>query len=150
MAHRWLFIILFASFCFPLVSYGQESPSKRSENVVLTPADQLILEAIDKVNERIDEVAQDLNARIERLGQNLNGRIDNLWITMLGGFLGVMAFIGGIVFWDRRTFMRRAREEFRDEVSEDRNKLEAMVVAMRKLGEQFPEVREVLRSFGLL
>jgi len=67
MAHRWLFIILFASFCFPLVSYGQESPSKKSKNVVLTPADQLILEAIDKVNERIDEVAQDLNGRIERL-----------------------------------------------------------------------------------
>ena len=64
--------------------------------------------------------------------------------------MGVMAFIGAIVFWDRRTFVRRAREEFRDEVSEDRNKLEAMVLAMRKLGEQFPEVREVLRSFGLL
>jgi len=169
MAHRWLFIILFASFCFPLVSYGQESPSKKSKNVVLTPADQLILDAIDKVNERIDkvneridEVAQDLNGRIERLGQDLNGRIerlsqdlnsriDNLWITMLGGFLGVMAFIGAIVFWDRRTFVRRAREEFRDELrEEDRKKLEAIVVAMRRLGEQFPEVREVLRSFGLL
>ena len=151
LARRWLFIIMVASFCFPLaVSYGQESPSKKDKNVVLTPADQLILDAIDKVNERIDEVAQDLNGRIERLGQDLNGRIDNLWITMLGGFLGVMAFIGAIVFWDRRTFVRRAREEFRDEVSEDRNKLEAIVVAMRKLGEQFPEVREVLRSFGLL
>jgi len=68
-----------ASFCFPLaVSYGQESPSKKDKNVVLTPADQLILDAIDKVNERIDEVAQDLNGRIERLGQDLNGRIDNL------------------------------------------------------------------------
>jgi len=150
LAHRWLFIILFASFCYPLVSYGQESPSKKSKNVVLTPADQLILDAIDKVNERIDEVAQDLNSRIERLSQDLNGRIDKLWITMLGGFLGVMAFIGAIVFWDRRTLMRRAREEFRDELREDRKKLEAIVVAMRKLGEQFPEVREVLRSFGLL
>jgi len=158
MAHRWLFIILFASFCFPLaVSYGQESPSKKHKDVVLTPADQLILEAIDKVREdlgnRIDKVndrIDKVNDRIDKLAQNLNGRIDNLWITMLGGFLGVMAFIAGIVFWDRRTFVRRAREEFRDELREDRNKLEAIVVAMRKLGEQFPEVREVLRSFGLL
>jgi len=157
LTRRWLFIIMVSSFCFPLVSYGQESPSKKSKNVVLTPADQLILDAIDKVNERIDDVAQDLNGRIERLGQDLNGRIDKLndridklWITMLGGFLGVMAFIGAIVFWDRRTFMRRAREEFRDEVSEDRNKLEAIIMAMRRLGEQFPEVREVLRSLGLL
>jgi len=134
---------------------------KKDKNVVLTPADQLILEAvdkvrvdlgnrIDKVNDRIYKLAQNLNGRIERLGQDLNGRIDNLWITMLGGFMGVMAFIGAIVFWDRRTFVRRAREEFRDELREDRNKLEAMIMAMRRLGGQFPEVREVLRSFGLL
>jgi gas vesicle protein len=175
---------MFVSFCFPLApSYGQESPSNKSKNVLLTPADQLILDAIDKVREdlsdridkvredlsdridkvredlgdRIDKVREDLgdridkvNDRIDKLGQNLNGRIDNLWITMLGGFLGVMAFIGGLVFWDRKTFMLRAREEMRDEVSKDRNKLEAMIVAMRKIGEQFPEVREVLRSVGLL
>ena len=169
LTRRWLFIIMFVSFCSPLaVSYGQESPSNKSRNVLLTPADQLILDAIDKVREdlsgRIDKVREDLsgridkvsdridkvNDRIDKLGQNLNGRIDNLWITMLGGFLGVMAFIGGLVFWDRKTFMRRAREEMRDEVSKDRNKLEAMLMAMRRLGEQFPEVREVLRSFGLL
>ncbi len=69
---------------------------------------------------------------------------------MLGGFLGVMAFIGGIVFWDRRTFIRRAREECREEVSGDRKKLEGMLAAMKKLSERFPEVREVLGNFGLL
>ena len=151
LARRWLFIIIFASFCFPLaVSYGQESPSKKDKNVVLTPADQLILDAIDKVREDLSGRIDKVNDRIDNLGQNLNGRIDNLWITMLGGFLGVMAFIGGLVFWDRKTFMRRAREEMRDEVSEDRKKLEAMLMAIRRLGEQFPEVREVLRNFGLL
>jgi chaperonin cofactor prefoldin len=176
LTRKWLFIIMFASFCFPLaISYGQESPSKKDKNVVLTPADQLILDAIDKVredlsgridkvndridkvNDRIDKLGQNLNSRIDKVREDLSnqidrvhGRIDNLWITMLGGFLGVMAFIGGLVFWDRKTFMRRAREEMRDEVSTDRNKLEAMIVAMRKIGEQFPEVREVLRSFGLL
>ena len=35
----------------------------------------------------------------------------------LGGFLGVMGFIGVLVFWDRRTFMKRAREEMRSEVT---------------------------------
>jgi hypothetical protein len=125
---------------FPLgVSHGEEDLSKERKDIVLTPADQLILEAIGKVNERIDRLAQDLN-----------GRIDNLWITMLGGFFGVMAFIGALVFWDRRTFIKRAREEFRDEVAEDRNKMEGVIAALKKLGEQFPEVREVLRSFGLL
>ena len=68
----------------------------------------------------------------------------------LGGFLGVMAFISAIVFWDRRTYLRLARQEFRVEISDDRKKLEAMLAAMKKLANQFPEVSEVLRNFDLL
>jgi hypothetical protein len=131
-----------AFFVLPLgVCHGKDS-SKKTTDIVLTLADQLILQAIDKVNDRIDMV----NDRIEML----NERIDTLWITMLGGFMGVMAFIGALVFWDRRTFMKRAREEFSNEAAEDRNKMEGIIAALKKLGEQFPEVREVLRSFGLL
>ena len=142
-------MIFLASSLFPITaSYAEEDSPKQPEaqDVVLTPADLLILEAIEKTNERIDNLAKDLNDRID----NLNMRIDNLWITMLGGFLGVMAFIGGIVFWDRRTFMRRAREECREEVSGDRKKLEGMLAAMKKLSERFPEVREALGKSGLL
>jgi len=133
-------LIVILVFCvYPLSVCQGDDSSGKAQNIVLTPADQLILDAIDKVNGRIDE-----------LGRNLNGRIDNLWITMLGGFLGVMGFIGALVFWDRRTFMKRAREEMRSEVAGDRNKMEGVVAALKKVGEQFPEVSEVLRSFGLL
>ena len=129
-------IVLLVFIVFPLaVCHGEENSSERTKNIVLTPADQLILDAINKVSERIDKV---------------NGRIDNLWITMLGGFLGVMAFIGALVFWDRRTFLKRAREEFRNELTEDRNKMEGVIAALKKLGGKFPEVQEVLRSFGLM
>ena len=134
-------------FCvYPLSVCQGDDSSGKAQNIVLTPADQLILDAINKVNDRIDKV----NGRIDELGQNLNGRIDNLWITMLGGFLGVMGFIGALVFWDRRTFMKRAREEMRSEVAGDRNQMEGIIAALKKVGEQFPEVSEVLRSFGLL
>ena len=59
-------LIVLLVFCvYPLsVCHGDDSSGK-AQNIVLTPADQLILDAIDKVNGRIDE-----------LGQNLNGRID--------------------------------------------------------------------------
>ena len=140
-------LIVMLVFCvYPLSVCQGDDSSGKAQNIVLTPADQLILDAIDKVNDRIDKV----NDRIDELGQNLNGRIDNLWITMLGGFLGVMGFIGALVFWDRRTFMKRAREEMRSEVVGDRNKMEGIIAALKKVGEQFPEVGEVLRSFGLL
>ena len=150
---RFFVISMLAMWLFLLpISYAQEDHLEAggTQDVVLTPADQLILESINslarQLNGRIDNLGKELNVRIDKI----NGRIDNLWITMLGGFLGVMAFIGGLVFWDRRTFLKRAREECRDEVSVDRKKVEATLKAMRKLSERFPEVREVLNSFGLL
>ena len=150
---RFFVISMLAMWLFLLpISYAQEDHLEAggTQDVVLTPADQLILESINslarQLNGRIDNLGKELNVRIDKI----NDRIDNLWITMLGGFLGVMAFIGGLVFWDRRTFLKRAREECRDEVSVDRKKVEAMLKAIRKLSERFPEVREVLNSFGLL
>ncbi|MFV9689564.1 MAG: hypothetical protein ACNY01_01170 [Desulfobacteria bacterium] len=128
----------------PLSYAAENSPNERiTEDVVLTPADQLILD-------RIDNLGRELNGRIDNLGKELNGRIDTLWITMLGGFMGVMAFIGAIVFWDRSTFMKRARKECQQEVSDDRKTLESMLGAMRKLSEKLPELREALKGFGLL
>ncbi|MEA3360977.1 MAG: hypothetical protein U9R17_16450, partial [Thermodesulfobacteriota bacterium] len=120
------------------LAHGEEGKDSGT-NIVLTPADQMILDAIDKVNDRIDNLGKNLNNRIDKV----NERIDNLWITMLGGFLGVMAFIGAIVFWDRRTYLKLARQEFRNEISDDRKKLNAMLAAMKKLANQFPEVSEV-------
>jgi|LGVF01.1.fsa_nt_gb tetrahydromethanopterin S-methyltransferase subunit B len=151
-------ILLMVIFFFLLtISHAAVGKAMESKDVVLSPSDQMILRAIDKINERIDKLNDRIdklnerfNERFDELNKRLDKRFDNLWITMLGGFLGVMAFIGGIVFWDRRTFLRYAREECRIEIADDRQKLDAVLAAMRKLGNQFPEVREVLRGFGLL
>ena len=126
--------------------FGQGGVSGKTPDIVLSPADQLILKSIDKLNDRMNEMGRELNGRIDQV----NGRIDNLWVTMLGGFLGVMAFIGALVFWDRRTFLSRTREGFRAELAQERNKIDGLLAAMKKLGAQFPQVREALRSFGLL
>jgi len=136
LTHKLIIIPILISLLLPLaLAHGEEGKYTTGTNIVLTPADQMILDAIDRINVRIDKI---------------NDSIDNLWITMLGGFLGVMAFIGAIVFWDRRTYLKLARQEFRNEISDDRKKLNAMLAAMKKLANQFPEVSEVLRNFGLL
>jgi hypothetical protein len=146
-----MFVLGSCIFLSPLSYAAADSLNEGiTEDVVLTPADQLILDRIDnlgkELNGRIDNLGRELNGRIDKI----NDRIDTLWITMLGGFMGVMAFIGAIVFWDRSTFMKRARKECQQEVSGDRKKLESMLAAMRKLSEKFPELREALKSFGLL
>jgi len=140
-------VLVSCIFLLPLSYAAEDSLNEGiTEDVVLTPADQLILDRIDKVNDRIDNLGKELNSRIDKV----NDRIDTLWITMLGGFMGVMAFIGAIVFWDRSTFMKRARKECHEEVSDDRKTIEGMLGAMRKLSEKLPELREALKSFGLM
>jgi hypothetical protein len=139
------FFVFTSGLCF-----GQGGVSGKPPDITLSPADQLILKSIDKLNDRMDEMGRELNGRMDEMGRELNGRIDNLWVTMLGGFLGVMAFIGALVFWDRRTFLSRAREGLRMDMAQETNKVDGLLAAMKKLGEQFPQVREALRSFGLM
>ena len=144
------------------VSYGAENNQK---NIKLTPADQLILNKIDslardinarfekietKFDTRFEKIETKFDARFEKIETKFDARFDSLWATMLGGFIGVMAFIGGMVFWDRRTFLKQAKKEFREEIDGDKKKIDAILMAMKKLAPQFPEVREALKSFGLL
>jgi len=144
-------VLVSCIFLAPLSYAAENSPNEgMTEDVVLTPADQLILDRIDNLGKELNGRIDKVNDRIDNLGKELNGRIDTLWITMLGGFMGVMAFIGAIVFWDRSTFMKRARKECQQEVSGDRKTLESMLAAMRKLSEKLPELRDALKDFGLL
>jgi hypothetical protein len=108
------------------ISYGAEN---KPQNIVLTPAVRLILDKIDSlardINARFENMENKFDAKFETMNgrfEIMNARIDNLWITMVGGFIGVMAFIGGMVFWDRRTFLKQAKKEFREEFGGDKNK----------------------------
>jgi len=118
-------------------------------NIVLSPADQLILKSIEKINDRLDRMNSELNGRMDQMNRELNGRIDNLWMAIVGGFIGVMGFIGALVFWDRRTFLSRAKEAMRAEMTQNRKRIDGLLAAVRTLGEQHPQVRESLRSCGL-
>ena len=155
----YLFSIILILLHFT-IAVSCASEKNIQENIVLTPADQLILNRIDKLSQAMDAKFEKMNDKFEKMNGKfdimngrfdiMNARIDNLWITMVGGFIGVMAFIGGMVFWDRKTFLKQAKKEFREEIGDDKKKIEAVLLAIKKLSVKFPEVKEVLNNFGLL
>ena len=51
---------------------------------------------------------------------------------MAVGFIGVMAFIGGMVFWGRKTFLKQAKREFQEDLTDDGIKMNAMLLAITK------------------
>jgi hypothetical protein len=82
LKHKLMLLFIVISFLFPLaLAHGEEGKNSGS-NIVLSPADQIILDRIDMVHGRIVEIGKGLNTCIDKV----NDRINNLWITMLGGF----------------------------------------------------------------
>jgi len=55
----------------------------------------------------------------------------------------------GFAYWDRRTIIRKAREEAVDEI-ERGGKLRKVIEVFRELAREDTKVAEVLRKYGLL
>ena len=55
----------------------------------------------------------------------------------------------GFAYWDRRTIIRKARDEA-IEIIEKEGRLRDLIMALRELAKDDKRVASVLRSFGLL
>ena len=121
------------------------------------------MEEIDKrfeqVDKRFDELRTDTNKRFEELRADMNARfaqadkrfeqlMNFLWI-LAGIFTAMTVATIGFAYWDRRTSIRKAREET-IEIIEKEGRLKTLIQALRKLAEGDDKLAAVLRSFGLL
>ena len=114
---------------------------------------------IDDTNRRIEEVntslskrIDDTNRRIEEVNRSLNERIDKLIDIMIGitaTFAGLVGAMMGLVFWDRKTLITKAKEETIKEIEKE-GRLKDLICALRKLAKNDHKIAEVLREFNLL
>ena len=145
-----IFVPLIMIFSFSVYA-GEPVPANQSGDIVLTPADQMILQAIEKMGDKIDSRIDQTNERIDQINgriDQINGRIDNLWVAMISGFIGVMGIITAIVFWDRKTFVQKTKKEVMLEMTDDKRKLDAMFDAFSKMSHRFSEIKEAMNSHG--
>ena len=114
---------------------------------------------IDDTNRRIEEVntslskrIDDTNRRIEEVNRSLNERIDKLIDIMIGitaTFAGLVGAMMGLVFWDRKTLITKAKEETIKEIEKE-GRLKDLICALRKLAKNDQKLAEVLQQFNLL
>ena len=95
----------------------------------------------EQVDKRFAELRQDMNARFEQL-------YTFLWI-ITGIFTTMVVAVIGFAYWDRRTIIRKARDEAIETIEKE-GRLRDLIRALRKLAEEDKKLAEVLRSFGLL
>ncbi|MBX6422746.1 hypothetical protein [Thermosulfurimonas sp. F29] len=120
----------------------RESVNKRFEDMNKRFED--MNKRFEDVNRRFDEMRDDVNKRFDQL-------YTFLWV-ITGIFSALVAVVIGFALWDRRTTIRRAREESLEEVERvfGVSRLEKLLRALRELAREDARVAEVLRNFGLL
>ena len=115
---------------------------------------------MNQQNQQLREDMGQLRADMNRQNQQLREDMDKqfarqfrLTLALLGAFSALVAAIIGFALWDRRTMLRpleRTVTDLSEDLSSNRRRLEALLDALRALGQRNPEVARVLKQFNLL
>ena len=125
---------------------------------------QQLRQSMDTQNEQLrqsmdtqnEQLRQDMNALGQQLRQDMNAQFDRLsqlMLGILGAFTALVVVTIGFALWDRRTMTRPFEDKVKiveDELSKNRERLHALLEALRALGQSDKQLAEVLRQFRLL
>ena len=111
---------------------------------------------IQQLRADMGQLREDMNRQNQQLREDMNRQFAwqfRLTLALLGAFTALVAAIIGFALWDRRTMIRpfeRAVNNLTEELTTNRQRLEALLDALRALGQRNPEVANVLKQFNLL
>ena len=119
----------------------------------MTQQNQQLREDMNRQNQQLRE---DMTRQNQQLREDMDrqfARQFRLTLALLGAFSALVAAIIGFALWDRRTMLRpleRTVSSLAEDLSSNRRRMEALVDALRALGQRNPEVAGVLKQFNLL
>ena len=99
-------------------------------------------------NKRFEEMREDTNRRFEQIDKRIEDLITFLWI-LAGIFTALVVAVIAFAYWDRRTIIRRAKEEALKEM-EEAGRWKTILEALRQVALKDANVAEALRRFNLL
>jgi nitrate reductase NapE component len=109
-------------------------------------------EQIDKrfedVNKCFEELRADMNKRFEQVDKRFEEMMSFLKI-IVGIFTTLTAAVIGFAYWDRRTIIRKARDETIAYLEREGN-LRKLIDVLKELAKEDRKVAEILHMFGLL
>jgi len=116
---------------------------------------QTFMEQTNKRFEDMNKRFEDMNKRFEELREDMNKRFEQMMKfmeLMLLIFTSLVVAVIGFAYWDRRTIIRKAKEESVEEVGRRFNleQIKKLIEALRELAREDEKVARVLRQFGLL
>ena len=153
-----LSIITFIFSVFPLRAFSyQKTMGLTDKEIVerLTKLEEGQRALRAEMNRRFEDINkrfEDMNKRFEDINKRfdlLNKRISDLvhtTNTMMVVFGGLVVAMMGLVFWDRKTLIEKAKESAVKKIETDSR----LIKALRELAKTDKKLAEVMKSFGLL
>ena len=127
-----------------------EQVDKRFEQVDKRIED--LREDMNKRFEQVDKRFEQVDKRFEELREDMNKRFEQmmtfLWI-LAGIFTALVAAVIGFAYWDRRTIIRRAKEEAMEEMKKE-GLLRSIVQVLKDIAPDNPKLAEALKKHNLL
>ena len=142
MAMILVWMMLLSPVCYAESGFTQED---RDRLIRLEATLQTFMQQVDKrfeqVDKRIEDLREDMNKRFEQM-------ITFLWI-LAGIFTALVAAVIGFAYWDRRTIIRRAKEEAMEEMKKE-GLLRNIIQVLKEMAPDNPKLAESLRKYNLL
>jgi len=116
---------------------------------------ELVDKRFEQVDKRFEEMREDMNKRFEQVDkrfEQVDKRFEEmmtfLWM-LVGIFTTLTAVVIGFAYWDRRTIIRKAKDEAIETIERE-GRLKEFIEALRAYASEDEKFATVLRSFGLL
>jgi exonuclease VII large subunit len=102
----------------------------------------------EQVDKRFEELREDMNKRFEQVDKRFEQMMTFLWI-LAGIFTALVAAVIGFAYWDRRTIIRKAKEEAMEEMKKE-GLLRSIVQVLKDIAPDNPKLAEALKKHNLL
>ena len=165
MIRKITFILLFSLFFIPVRGFSYQKTMPLTDKEIIERLTRLEegqkalekeqkmfreemnerFKGIDKRFEGIDKRFEEIDKRFGEIDQRITDLVHTA-NTMMVVFGGLVVAMMGLVFWDRRTLIEKAKE-----VTVRHIETESRVIkVLKELSKSDKKLAEVLRSFGLL
>ena len=136
-------MLLFTTFTYSL------SPSEEKQLLKDIAEIKATLKTfMEQTDRRFEELREDMNKRFEQINNELN-RLVNIMVGVFAGQIALVVAVIGFAWWDRRTIIRKAREDTIEHLERE-GKLRKLIEALREKAKADKELEAILRKYGLM
>jgi len=142
---------------FFLISFGYSLSPQEEKQLIRDIAEikatlKTFMEQTDKrfelMDKRITELREDMNKRFEQINNELN-RLIQIMVGIFAGQIALVVAVIGFAWWDRRTIIRKARDETVDYLERE-GKLRKLIEVLREKAKTDKELEAILKKYDLL